>query len=99
MTNNTPLLNALSQINTAYRNKQLFYLCGTIAVIGVIGFTIYYIKFQDQTKEIKYYREKLLKTNQQISMLQEFAAKIKTAKENKQSFESETKKATNETYT
>jgi len=83
MTNNTQLVNVLCQINVANRNKQLLYICGTIAVIGVIGFTVYYVKFKDQSKEAKNYREKWLNANQTIYKLQEYVVlKATQEKEN-----------------
>ena len=82
MTNNTQLLNVLCQINVANRNKQLLYFCGTIAVIGVIGFTVYYVKFKDQSKEAKNYREKWFNANQTIYKLQEYVVLKATQEKN-----------------
>jgi hypothetical protein len=94
MTNNSQLLNVLCQINVANRNKQLFYFCGTIAVIGVIGFTVYYVKFQDQSKEAKNYREKWLNANQTIYKLQEYATLKATQEKNNQALTTTTEEST-----
>ena len=94
MTNNLPLLNALYQINKANRNKQLSYLFGTIALIGVVGFTVYYVKFQDQTKNTIYYREKWLKAKQNIDKRQNYAAQLASLEKNSQAIKNESKEAT-----
>ncbi len=94
MTNNNPLVNALTQINSANRNKQLFYFCGTIAIIGVIGFTVYYVKFKDQSKEAKNYREKWLNANQTIYKLQEYATLKATQEKNNQALATTSEEST-----
>ncbi len=77
MTNNNPLVNALTQINSANRNKQLLLIFGSLTVIGMIGFGVTYLKFRNTKTDAKSYREKLLKANQTISMFLANAEKEK----------------------
>ena len=61
MTNNESLLHVLSQINATNRNKQLAIIFGTLAFFGVVGFTVYYVKYIKSADESLSYREKWLK--------------------------------------
>jgi len=61
MTNNQSLLQVLSQINAANRNKQLVYVFVTFALFGVVGFTVYYVKYIKAADESLSYRDKWLK--------------------------------------
>ncbi len=94
MTNNNPLVNALSQINTSNRNKQLFYLFGTITFIGLVCYGVNYVKLQNSKKDAKNYREKLLKANQTILKLQDMAEQSVTLEKNKETPANESKETT-----
>lgn len=61
MTNNESLLNVLNQINATNRNKQLAYIFGTLAFLGAVGVTVYYVKYIKTFNESLSYREKWLK--------------------------------------
>jgi hypothetical protein len=94
MTNNNPLVNALTQINSANRNKQLLLIFGGLTIIGMVGFGVIYFKLQNTKTDAKNYREKLLKANQTIFNLQDIAEQSATLEKNKETPATESKETT-----
>ena len=84
MTNNESLLHVLSQINATNRNKQLAIIFGTLAFFGVVGFTVYYVKYIKSADESLSYREKLLKERTDINTHIESASNSNNANEKNQ---------------
>ena len=84
MTNNESLLHVLSQINATNRNKQLAIIFGTLAFLGVVGFTVYYVKYIKTADESLSYREKWLKERTDINTHIEAASNSSNANEKNQ---------------
>jgi hypothetical protein len=74
MSNNDSLLHVLSQLNVTKRNKQLVYLFGSLTIISIVSFTVFYMKYLKTANESISYREKFLKANTDNIALNEAAS-------------------------